>query len=84
MKRTLLKLTGLALAAGALVGCGGGGDSTTTVITPPQPPQASPLEDMFGLGFGATFRLTSNGDPREPSAGDLTAVSFTTDPIAVP
>jgi hypothetical protein len=46
---------------------------------------------MFGLGFGATFRIgagtTPPGltvDPRDPAATDVFPISFTTDPVPVP
>lgn len=85
MRLRLLKLAGLLTATTVLAACGsGGGDGGATVVTPAPPAAPAPLEDMFGLGFGATFRLAGGGDAREPATGDLNPVSFTTDPIPVP
>lgn len=85
MKGILLRTTALGLLAAGLTACGGGGGGNeVTVVTPPGPPQAAPLEDQLGLGFGATYRTAANTDPRDPSPGDLAPVSFTTDPLPVP
>jgi len=53
------------------------------VITPP-PPVASPVEDGFGLGFGAIFRTGENTDPTDPPENALIPVTFTTDPVPIP
>jgi ABC-type glycerol-3-phosphate transport system substrate-binding protein len=86
MTRILIKAAALVALAGGLAACGGGGGGggDAVVVTPPPPPAATAFEDQFGLGFGATYRLAANTDPRDPSPGDLIAVSFTTDPVPVP
>lgn len=71
----------LAFAAG-LSACGGGdGDSTPTppvVVTP-----ATKLEDMFGTGFGTRYRTDATAEATDPVAGDLNALSLTTDPVTI-
>jgi hypothetical protein len=83
MKSFAAKLVLTGAAAALLTGCGGSGGGGDVVVAPPPPPSAS-LEDIFGTGFGSIFRASANSDPREPSTADVNAVSFTTDPIAVP
>jgi hypothetical protein len=90
MKTRILRTTSvLALLAAGVAACdsgGGGGGGTTgggLVITPP-PPVASPVEDGFGLGFGAIFRTGENTDPTDPPENALIPVTFTTDPVPIP
>ena len=81
MKRPLIVCV-LCVSAAALAACGGGG-----IKVKPGGPGAGPaakLEDSFGAGFAAAFQQGPNTDPREPAAGDVIAVSATTDPVPVP
>lgn len=74
--KALLLVTGL--AALALAGCGGGKGGMAVTL----PPSMSPprLEDQFGAGFGTAFRQDRNTEPGDPAAGDIEAVSVTTEP----
>jgi len=79
MRNGLLLFTGL--AALALAGCGGGGGRAMG----PQPqPAPQRLEDQFGSGFGIAFRQDRNVEPGETAAGDLEALSLTTEPRDAP
>jgi hypothetical protein len=68
----LLALTGLALTA---CGGGGGGSASTTPVVVPS------LESQFGVGFNTDFFANPNSQPAVPTAGDIIAVSLTTQPI---
>jgi hypothetical protein len=71
-------LIALALAAG-LTACGGGGGYGGGGMPP-----AQRLEDMFGQGFGQTFRADPNSDPRNPAAGDIIPLDPARDATPVP
>lgn len=73
-----LALGGLGLS---LAGCGGGGDSATAVTSPVVTTTAQ--EDKFGTAFGTDFRASKTTEPVNVNAGDIVAVSLTTDPIAI-
>lgn len=77
--RSLITVTVIGAVAVALTACGGGGG----VVAVPVPP-APKLEAAFGAGFATAFQQGANTDPREPAAGDVVAVSLTTDPVPVP
>ena len=77
--RSLIKVSVLSVVAVALAACGGGGGNVKVPVPP-----AAKLEDSFGAGFAAAFQKGANTDPREPAAGDVVAVSLTTDPVPVP
>lgn len=69
-------LLGLGIAA-----CGGRND-------PPPPPDGGVVviprqEDQFGVRFGAAFRADNNSEPFSPADGDISAVSFTAEPIEI-
>ena len=78
--RLVLQSSAVVFLAAGLAGCGGGRNPT-----PPPGGQttAGRFEDQFGLGFGADFRASPNGEPSPVSDGDLVAVSLTTEPVAV-
>ena len=79
ISKGLVLFTGL--AALALAGCGGGGG----MATGPQPqPAPQRLEDQFGAGFGAAFRLDRNVEPGESAAGDLEPLNLTAEPREIP
>ncbi|MBW3560219.1 MAG: hypothetical protein KY449_10715 [Proteobacteria bacterium] len=85
MTRILRAAAVLALLGAGLAACDGGRNNKSVEVTlPPAPPAAAPLEDQFGVGFGAAFRASNNTDPRDPAEGDLVPVSFTTDPVPIP
>ena len=52
---------------------GGGG---AVVVVPKQ-------EDQFGVRFGMAFRADPNSEPFAVNDGDLTAISFTTEPVDI-
>lgn len=79
--KSLLKLSILALAGLSLAACGSGGGG---VRGPGPVPPVAKLEDSFGAGFATTFQKAANSDPREPAAGDVIAVSLTSDPVPIP
>ncbi len=70
-------ILGLALATAA---CGGGGGSDNGG-PPPGPPQGTA---RFGAGFDLAFKALITQDPRDPVAGDVIPISYTTDPFEVP
>ena len=80
MKRALLNGAAIGLTAITLAACGGGGGVGRG---PPTPPPAR-LEDGFGAGFAAAFRIAMFGDPRDPAPGDIIALSLTADPTPIP
>lgn len=82
MMRLVRNLSAAGLLCLTLAACGGD-DNDGAVVTPPTPPSAK-LEDGFGANFGTTYRAGNNTDPRDPAAGDVIAVSATTDPVPVP
>ncbi len=75
-------ILGLMATTSALAACSGGGGGGGGPGPPPPPPAR--LEDGFGAGFAAAFRTNLNGVPRDPAAGDIIAVSLTTDPTPIP
>lgn len=87
MKSFLLRSAAAAALTASLAACdsgGGGGGGGGTPPTPPAPPAPARIEDGFGPQFGAAFRADANSNPRDPAAGDLVPVSFTTDPVNIP
>lgn len=84
----LVKAAAIVAAAAALTACGGGNSNSDApappVVVTPTPPPVAMLQDMFGAGFAAIFNLAANSDPRDPTTADVSAVSFTTDPVPVP
>jgi hypothetical protein len=82
MKR--LWLSGaLLLSAVALSGCGRDHKTADMTVTPPA---MAAFVDQFGsaTGFGSIFRVTANSEPRDVAAGDVAAVSLTTEPVSLP
>jgi hypothetical protein len=79
-RKVLLPAVAAAIALGA---CDDYGDDGYTSPPPPPPPPAR-LEDQFGARFGTAFRANANAEPIDPMAGDIIALSLTTDPIAIP
>lgn len=84
MMRILRAATALAILGAGLAACDRGGGKSVRVAPPNEPPAATPIEDRFGVAFGAAFRAPNNSDPRDPAEGDLIPVSFTTDPLPIP
>ena len=77
IRRSLCNGAGVLALAGALAACGGSNNGT--VVIPPV--QTAQQEDFFGTGFGALYRNPPNTVPVvSPSAGDIIALSLTTNP----
>ena len=73
--------SGLIASASLLAACGGSGGGGLDV--PPPPPPVG-LIDSFGAGFAAAFRAAITGDPRDPAAGDIIALTLTADAVPIP
>jgi len=92
MKRLLIKLAMTTAVVVPLSACGNSNDMDDVVVVPPPtatpapPPPftigTAPLESL-GTGFAALFRTDSNTEPRDPTEGDLAAISFTTEPAEI-
>lgn len=92
MKRMLIRLALAVVVAGPLAACSDNDDiDDVAVVTPPPPapppasnpgPGTAPLESL-GAGFAALFRTDANTEPRDPTEGDLAAISFTTEPAEI-
>ena len=80
-KTRLVLAVSLAAAGLALAGCSGGGSGMAMMQPSPVPPPR--LEDQLGSNFGVSFRQTMTTEPTDPMAGDLGAVSLTTEPLEV-
>ncbi len=78
----------LAVAAAAtLVSCGGSsgsGDGGGTGGSPFVPAPPLPVQSQLGIGFSMIFGIAATGEPRDPQAGDVIAISLTADPIDIP
>ena len=83
IRRVLLGAASLAALTG-LAACSDNDSGSVQVTPPPPTPPAARFEDQFGANFGVAFRGVANSDPREPAAGDLAPISFTTDPVNIP
>ena len=80
MSRTnIFRLALLGVVGLALAGCGGGGGSSTST-TPVVVPS---LESNFGTAFNTDFFASPNSEPVVPMAGDIIALSLTTEPMAL-
>ena len=78
-RKNLLRLALLGTVGMSLAGCGGGGGgsaSTAPVVIPS-------LESAFGVGFNTDFFANPNSQPAVPKAGDIIALSLTTQPMAL-
>ena len=79
MKR--LWLSGaLLLSAVTLSACGGGGSDSASTATPTTPPVQMSFADRFGAGFGGSFRIAADAEPRNVATGDLDPVTLTAEP----
>lgn len=75
------------LASLGLAACSGSDNGSSApppvVVTPPPvvvtPP--APLQSRFGGTVSTSFAASPNSDAREPAAGDVPPLSFTTDPF---
>ncbi len=79
-RKTVFRLLLLGAAGMALAGCGGGNNASTTTT----PPVATTFETQFGIGFNTDFAASPNSQPATPLAGDIIALSLTTQPVSLP
>lgn len=81
-QKNLFRLALVGVAGMALAGCGGGGGSSSTTTMTPTPAPLS-LQQMFGTAFATDYAANANSTPVVPAAGDIIALSLTTQPIAL-
>ena len=84
--RTVRLLTVAVLLGSAIqvAACSDGGGGSIFSPPPPTPPVQPVGAARFGGGFATSFAANKDTDPRDPVAGDIISVSFTTDPLDVP
>lgn len=90
MKRLLIKLAMTTAVVVPLAACGDSDRMDDVVVTPPPtstpappPAIATAALESLGAGFAVLFRTDANTEPRDPTEGDLAAISFTTEPAEI-